>query len=175
MAERIIAEGAQIGGMIANLADFALKAAPAPESLMLVGIQRRGADLARRIAAIAKGSGLGIALGVLDINLYRDDWTALPSGAALIGPSRLPCSPDGRIVLLVDDVLFTGRTVRAAMEAILDYGRPARIELLALVDRGHRELPVCADCVGIKLETRRDDHVDVLLAERDGRDAIILR
>lgn len=144
------------------------------DQLLLVGIQRRGADLARRLARIL-GERLGceIPLGTLDINLYRDDWTSLSAMPAL-GASSIPLPLEGRQVILVDDVLFTGRTVRAALEAILDYGRPQRVELLVLVDRGHRELPIQADYVGRGINTSRSGQVNVLLEERDGVDEVCL-
>ena len=134
------------------------------ERLLLVGIQRRGVDLARRLTIHQKRkTGKNIPLGTLDINLYRDDWTSMAAFPAL-GASSIPLPLEERKVLLVDDVLYTGRTVRAALEAILDYGRPDSVELLVLVDRGHRELPIHADYVGRA----------VLLAERDGSDEVRL-
>lgn len=143
-------------------------------SLMLVGIERRGADLAKRLCArLASLLGHPVDLGTLDINLYRDDWTSL-AGKPRIGQSHIPGGVEGRTVVLVDDVLFTGRTIRAAMEALMDYGRPRRVELLVLIDRGHRELPIQPDYVGQTVETRPGDHVDVLLAEHDGEDAVLL-
>lgn len=143
--------------------------------LMLVGIERRGADLARRLAArLQERLGRPAALGTLDINLYRDDWTSL-AGKPRIGRSHIPENVDGRIIVLVDDVLFTGRTVRAALEALLDYGRPRAVELLVLIDRGHRELPIHPDYVGRVINTSRQEHVDVLLEEHDGEDAVLLR
>lgn len=142
--------------------------------LVLVGIQRRGADMAARLGnIIAERLGCALPFGALDINLYRDDWTS-PAAKPAIGPSDIPVDLDGRDVLLVDDVLFTGRTVRAALEALLDYGRPRRVELLVLMDRGHRELPIHADYVGRTVTTDRSEQVDVLLRERDGRDEVLL-
>lgn len=143
--------------------------------LLIVGIERRGADLARRLVDLLAPLGAKPAFAGLDINLYRDDWTRLAGGIPHIGPSCFSISPDNKTVLLVDDVLFSGRTVRAALEGIMDYGRPDRVELLVLVDRGHRELPLCATYTGLKVETSREQHIDVLLRERDGRDAVILR
>lgn len=144
------------------------------DDLLLVGIQRRGVDLARRLSVIlSERVGRDIALGTLDINLYRDDWTSLSSIPAL-GASSIPTPLEGRHVILVDDVLYTGRTIRAALEAILDYGRPTRVELLVLVDRGHRELPIHADYVGRVVHTSRAERVDVLLEERDGLDEVRL-
>ncbi len=145
-----------------------------PDELQLVGIRRRGVDLARRLARIlGERVGRGIPLGTLDINLYRDDWTSLSAMPAL-GASSIPLPLEGRQVILVDDVLYTGRTVRAALEAILDYGRPKRVELLVLVDRGHRELPIHADYVGRRVNTSRAEQVNVLLEERDGVDEVRL-
>lgn len=157
-----------------RLAYQVLERHPAPQELLLVGIQRRGADLARRLAGVL-GERLGreIPLGTLDINLYRDDWTSLSAMPAL-GASSIPVPLEGRQVILVDDVLYTGRTIRAALEAILDYGRPARVELLVLVDRGHRELPIHADYVGRNVNTSRAEQVNVLLEERDGVDEVRL-
>lgn len=142
--------------------------------LVLVGIQRRGADLAKRLQLILQERlGHAVALGELDINLYRDDWTT-PLGKPAIAPSSMPIDCDAVDVLLVDDVLFSGRTIRAALEALLDYGRPRCVELLVLVDRGHRELPIHADYVGRGINTSREEHVDVLVTERDGYDAVSL-
>ncbi|THB64907.1 MAG: bifunctional pyr operon transcriptional regulator/uracil phosphoribosyltransferase PyrR [Desulfovibrio sp.] len=138
--------------------------------LAIVGIQRRGVDLAVRLKAILDDQlERDVPMGKLDINLYRDDWTSLDL-QPLLNHTDIPFSVDGRDILLVDDVLFTGRTVRAALEAILDFGRPRRVELLVLVDRGHRELPIHADYVGKLVETLRGEHVNVYLKERDGKD-----
>jgi len=142
--------------------------------LALVGVQRRGVELAKRIKAILeKKLDRQMPLGSLDINLYRDDWTRLDS-QPLIHKTQIPFDVDGREIVLVDDVLFTGRTVRAALEAILDYGRPRRVELLVLVDRGHRELPIHADYVGRKVNTSLSEQVDVFVQEQDGWDAVLL-
>lgn len=170
---RTIFTDSQMAAIFRELANAVASAHPDPEKLLIVGIQRRGADIAKRLQ---RALGLGNSpASSLDINLYRDDWTRLAGGAPRIGKSFMPCTPDGKIVLLVDDVLFSGRTARAAMEAILDYGRPDKIELLAFIDRGHRELPICANYVGRKLETSREEQVDVLLNEHDGNDAVIVR
>lgn len=144
------------------------------KDIVLVGIERRGADLARRLQGLLEArTGAKCALGTLDINLYRDDWTSLTSSPS-VGTSRMQVHIPGAPVLLVDDVLYTGRTVRSALEAIMDYGRPARVELLVLVDRGCRELPIQADYVGRTIATTPEDRVDVLLTERDGRDEVNL-
>lgn len=143
--------------------------------MVLLGIQRRGVDISRRLGKVLEEKlGRPFQQCTLDINLYRDDWTSL-HGKPVIGESFIPVSLDGKDVLLVDDVLFTGRTIRAALEAVLDYGRPRRVELLVLVDRGHRELPIHADYVGRQVNTARTEQVNVLLAERDGSDEVVLQ
>lgn len=143
-------------------------------AVMLVGIQRRGADIAKRLSKLL-GERLKhpLPLGTLDINLYRDDWTSMV-GKPQIGTSTIPGTVDNAIIILVDDVLYTGRTIRAALEALMDYGRPRKVELLVLVDRGHRELPIHADYVGRVVNTSRDEQVNVLLEERDGSDEVQL-
>lgn len=147
------------------------------DNLLIVGIQRRGVELAARLSAIITGKlGITLPFGALDINLYRDDWTTM-DGQPTINQTDLPVSPDsidGKDILLVDDVLFTGRTIRAALEAFTDFGRPARVELLVLVDRGHRELPIHADYVGKTVNTARNERVDVLVTEQDGKDEVCL-
>ena len=117
--------------------------------------------------------GRKLPFGTLDINLYRDDWTTMHARPT-IGESNITTPLDNKNVILVDDVLFTGRTIRAALEAILDYGRPKTVELLVLVDRGHRELPIHGDYVGRKLNPARSEKVNVLMEERDGRDEVVL-
>ncbi len=141
---------------------------------VLLGIQRRGADLALRLEKMLEEKlGRKIPFGTLDINLYRDDWTS-SSTRPIIGESHITTPLDGKKVILVDDVLYTGRTIRAALEAILDYGRPGQVELLVLVDRGHRELPIHGDYVGRTVNTSRTEKVNVLLDERDGTDEVTL-
>ncbi|NJB66569.1 pyrimidine operon attenuation protein/uracil phosphoribosyltransferase [Desulfobaculum xiamenense] len=144
------------------------------KEVAILGIQRRGVDLAARLrAALEKRLGQAIPSGLLDINLYRDDWTTLDVQPQ-INKTEILFDIDGKEIILVDDVLFTGRTIRAALEAILDFGRPRQVELMVLVDRGHRELPIQADYVGKTVETRRGEHVDVYLDERDGREMVCL-
>lgn len=144
-----------------------------PEALALVGLQRRGVFLARRLADwIAKDEGLAIPVGALDATLYRDDLRLRPSSP--IRPTELPFSVEGRSVVLVDDVLYTGRTARAAMDALLDYGRPAQIRLAVLIDRGGRELPICPDYVGRQVPTTARERVRVALQEIDAEDAVYL-
>ena len=144
------------------------------QNVLLVGIQRRGADIAYRMAKLlAARLGSPINVGTLDINLYRDDWTSL-AGKPRIGESNIPMDIDDTVVVLIDDVLFTGRTIRAALEALMDYGRPSKVELLVLVDRGHRELPIHADYVGRTVNTSHEEQVNVLLVEHDGVDEVRL-
>jgi len=137
----------------------------------LVGVRSRGDEVAERILSQLAASGVEVPIGVLDISLYRDDLAHLSSNPKLQG-SELPFPVDGANVILVDDVLFTGRTVRAAIDALMDYGRPAKIELAVLIDRGHRELPFAPNYVGIELPTDRLDYVDVKLKVTDGVDLI---
>ncbi len=143
--------------------------------VLLVGIQTRGAPLARRLAAlIGETVGTTIPVGTLDITLYRDDvgpWRPAHQQPVLKRTS-LPEPIDGRVIYLVDDVLFTGRTIRAALDTLVDYGRPKAVRLAVLIDRGHRELPIAADVVGRVIETARDEDVRVEVAEIDGRDRV---
>lgn len=144
------------------------------DNLAIIGIQRRGADLAERLKEILdERLGRKIPLGKLDINLYRDDWTNLTRQPS-INCTEIPFDIEKASVILVDDVLFSGRTVRAALEAVLDFGRPKRVELLVLVDRGHRELPIRADYVGQEIKTYENQHVNVLVRERDEEDRVVL-
>jgi Pyrimidine operon attenuation protein/uracil phosphoribosyltransferase len=140
--------------------------------LMLVGIQRRGVPLARRIAAsIAENEGVDVPVGALDITFYRDD-LSLVAEQPIVKGTELPSGIDGRTIVLVDDVLYTGRTIRAAMDALVDFGRPQAIRLAVLVDRGHRELPIRADHVGKNVPTSREEVVRVHLEEIDGMDSV---
>jgi pyrimidine operon attenuation protein/uracil phosphoribosyltransferase len=140
--------------------------------LALVGIAARGDDLARRLAAeIERIEGVALPVGVLDITFYRDD-IGLRAEAPEVRETRIPFDVSGKTVVLVDDVLYTGRTIRAAMDALVDLGRPVAIQLAVLVDRGHRELPIRADYVGKNLPTGPQDRVRVLLEETDGEDAV---
>ena len=142
---------------------------------VLIGMRTRGVPLAQRIArTLAEISTHLPPVGAIDISLHRDD-LPLRSATAPLQASDLPAAVDDRIVVLVDDVLFTGRSIRAALDALIDYGRPAAIELAVLIDRGHRELPIRPDYVGKNLPTHRDDEVLVLLEETDGRDQVMLR
>lgn len=159
---------------LARMAHEVLERHGPPRTALLVGIHTRGVPLARRLAReIAAAGGPDLPVGALDITLYRDDLTAVGPHPVVKG-TDIPVSVDGTDVVLVDDVLYTGRTARAALDELMDFGRPARIALAVLVDRGHRELPIRADYVGKTLTTTRDEIVQVELAEEDGEDRVVL-
>ena len=159
---------------LSRMAHEILERHPDIRGTVLVGVRTRGVPLARRLAARMKeASGFEPPVGALDITLYRDDLTTVGPQPVLKG-TDIPTSIDGRTVVLVDDVLFTGRTVRAALDELIDFGRPARIELAVLVDRGHRELPIHADYAGKTLTTTREEVVQVRLKEEDGDDRVVL-
>jgi len=165
---------ARIARTLARMAHEVAERHPDLARVALVGIRSRGVPLARRLAqALHEASGSTVPVGALDISLYRDDFTSIAAQPIARG-TEIQFSIDGRVVILVDDVLFTGRTVRAALDQLIDFGRPSRIELAVLMDRGHRELPIRADYVGRTLTTRRDEVVAVKLREEDGRDAVEL-
>ena len=145
------------------------------DSLMLVGIHTRGIPLADRLArAFREATGRKVPVGRLDITLYRDDvgpWRPAHQQPVL-KKTVLPDSIDGQVIYLVDDVLFTGRTIRAALDTLVDYGRPLAVRLAVLIDRGHRELPIAADVIGKTVDTTRDEDVQVRFAEVDGEDGV---
>jgi pyrimidine operon attenuation protein/uracil phosphoribosyltransferase len=142
-------------------------------SIVLVGLHTRGVPLAERLAtAIAEFEGQPVPVGSLDIGMYRDDLAQIDVSRSRIQPTEMPTDIDGKNVVLVDDVLFTGRSIRAALDALTDFGRPAAIQLAVLVDRGHRELPIRADYVGKNIPTSIHEDVQVLLLEGDGVDEV---
>ena len=146
-----------------------------PARLALVGVHRRGVVLAARLRdRLAQAHGITVPLGDVDISFYRDD-VSTRAGSPIVHATHLDFNVDGLTVVIVDDVLFTGRTVRAAIEALFDYGRPARVQLAVLVDRGHRELPLRPDYIGKNLRTARDDRVYVAVEEIDGEDRVTAR
>ncbi len=173
-AERtLLLDDRGIAAALQRMASDILRQTPARERLVLVGIQRRGVELAARLAAALGSDAAPVPRGALDITLYRDDLETV-GPRPIVGETHLPVDLDGRHVWIVDDVLFTGRTVRAALDELADFGRPARIGLAVLVDRGGRELPIQADVVGERAATGPGDRVEVLVAELDGRDAVEL-
>ncbi|MFG2286080.1 bifunctional pyr operon transcriptional regulator/uracil phosphoribosyltransferase PyrR [Streptomyces sp. NPDC048595] len=171
---RPVLEGPDITRMLTRIAHEIVERAKGADDVVLLGIPTRGVFLARRLAAkLAEITGRTIPVGSLDITMYRDDLR--------LGPARTLARTDipgdgieGRLVLLVDDVLFSGRTIRAALDALGDIGRPRAVQLAVLVDRGHRELPIRADYVGKNLPTSLRETVKVQLTEEDGRDAVLL-
>ena len=145
------------------------------EDLVLVGIRRRGVPIATRMAQkIREFEGKSPAVGSLDITLYRDDLSTV-SHQPVVGATEIPVDINGKVVVLVDDVLYTGRTVRAAMDALIDFGRPKSIQLAVVIDRGHRELPIRADYVGKNVPTSKKEVIGVKLAEVDGVDSVVIK
>ncbi|GGR30693.1 bifunctional protein PyrR [Streptomyces cinereoruber] len=171
---RPVLEGPDIARVLTRIAHEIVERAKGADDVVLLGIPTRGVFLARRLAEkLAAITGTKIPVGSLDITMYRDDLRMRPARA--IGRTEIPADGiDGRLVVLVDDVLFSGRTIRAALDALGDIGRPRGVQLAVLVDRGHRELPIRADYVGKNLPTSLRETVKVLLAEEDGRDTVLL-
>jgi pyrimidine operon attenuation protein/uracil phosphoribosyltransferase len=162
----LVADAIAIERALVRIAHEILEHNKGAAQVVLIGIRTRGVPLAHRLAQhLAHIEHHPVPVGAVDITLYRDD---------LKGPKAIPCSLDGKHVVLVDDVLYTGRSIRAAMDALTDFGRPRSIQLAVLVDRGHRELPIRADYVGKNLPTSRDEQVGVLLLEVDGEDAVVI-
>ena len=169
---RTVLEAADMDRALTRIAHEVLERNKGPAGLVLLGIPTRGVPLARRLAARIDAVEPGqVPVGSLDITMYRDDLRLRPA-RALERTEIPPAGVDGRVVVLVDDVLFSGRTVRAALDALGDVGRPALVQLAVLVDRGHRELPIRPDYVGKNLPTSLQETVRVLLTEHDGRDAV---
>ncbi len=172
MRRHTAADASDIERILRRITNEILEVHKHPEQLALVGIHTRGVYLARRIhQLISQSETVDVDTGEIDINLYRDDWTRI-SHQPEVRSSNIAFDMDSRQIILIDDVLYTGRTIRAAMEALMDFGRPERIELCVLIDRGHRELPIRANYIGKMVETRRNDMVNVLLTECDGEDRV---
>lgn len=165
---------AGVKSALEKIADEIVESHASYEKLLLVGIRTGGVYLAERLQRLLKEkTGQDIQMGVMDITLYRDDpFVGLPRPE--VGSTELPNSIEGRKLILVDDVLYTGRTVRSALMELMDYGRPKRVELAVLVDRGHRELPIRPDYVGIKTRTKRRQSVRVFLSEQNASDRVVL-
>ena len=170
----VVMDAERMGRSLARIAHEILERNRGVEELALVGIRTRGVPLARRIArAIHLINGHDVPTGALDITLYRDDLMRHAVGPQpVIRKTEIPFSIDDKRILLVDDVLYTGRTIRAALDALIEFGRPKSIQLVVLVDRGHRELPIKADYVGKNLPTSLSQSVQVRLTEVDGRDEV---
>lgn len=169
-----ILDASDIDRILTRMTHEILEIHKGAENLALIGIQTRGVYLAKRIQSkINKIEAVEIPTGEMDITLYRDDWTRI-SHHPIVQATNISFSVDEKQIILIDDVLFTGRTIRAAMDAVMDFGRPSRIELAVLVDRDHRELPIQANYVGKFVETRRSETVNVLLAEHDGVDRVVI-
>lgn len=175
VTERVVLDAEQIERALARITYEILERNKGTKGLVLVGIRSLGVELAARLAAkVAEIEGVEVPTGIIDITLYRDDLTRSAEQPQLKATDiRFPI--DDRQVVLVDDVLYTGRTVRAALDALMDFGRPHVVQLAVLVDRGHRELPIRPDYIGKNLPTAQNESVHVRLIERDGRDEVVLR
>ena len=172
--ESTILDARALARTLRRMADEIVELNNGTDGLIVVGIQRRGVQLAARIVAlIAEREKVDVPQGALDITLYRDDLQTV-GPRPVVGPTNIPVDIDGRHVVIVDDVLYTGRTVRAALDELADFGRPRRIALAVLIDRGGRELPIAPDVVGKVTDVRPGQRVDVLIEELDAQDAVII-
>lgn len=170
-----VLDEAGIERVLTRIAHELIERAGGVKDLALVGLRTRGVSLAHRIAGRLRAiEGVQVPVGALDITLYRDD-LGMKGEAPVLRGTEIPFDVTGKIVVLVDDVLYTGRTIRAALDAVIDLGRPRAIQLAVLVDRGHRELPIRADYVGKNLPTARREAVQVLLREHDGEDRVVIQ
>jgi pyrimidine operon attenuation protein / uracil phosphoribosyltransferase len=176
LSEKAVLEGDDVARTLRRIAHEIVEKNPDVSDLAVVGIHTRGAVLADRVhGLIAEMTGEQLPLGEIDISFYRDDiQSRSPDPQPVVHSTRLDFPLESRTIILVDDVLFTGRTVRAGIDALFDYGRPARIQLAVLCDRGHRELPIRPDYVGKNLPTSRSERVSVSLAETDGHDGVAI-
>ncbi|HEX2392064.1 MAG TPA: bifunctional pyr operon transcriptional regulator/uracil phosphoribosyltransferase PyrR [Solirubrobacterales bacterium] len=176
MSEKVVLEHDDLRRTLRRIAHEIAEKNPGPDGLAIVGIHTRGAILARRLhASLGELTGSELPFGDLDISFYRDDLGAkAPAAQPVVHSSHIDFDLSERTVVLVDDVLFTGRTVRAAIDALFDYGRPRRVQLAVLCDRGHRELPIRPDYVGKNLPTAREERVNVSLEESDGVDRVTI-
>jgi pyrimidine operon attenuation protein/uracil phosphoribosyltransferase len=171
---QVVMEAADVHKTLVRIAAEIVQQSEDRDRLVLIGIHTGGVHLAKRLQNIInKHFYLNPPVGILDITLYRDDWTRLHT-QPLVRPTELPFRIDEQEVILVDDVLFTGRTIRAALDAIIDYGRPRRVQVAVLVDRGHRELPICGQFIGINQKTLPHEQVNVHLVETDGYDQVVV-
>ncbi len=174
VTRQVIQTEKEIDASLDRICEQLLKRHPQLTAMVLVGIRTGGVFLAERLKGkILRREGIDLPMGIIDITLYRDDWTRL-SQTPEVKKTEIDFSIEDKHVLLVDDVLLTGRTIRAALDALLDLGRPRRVELAILIDRGHRELPICADYVGSVLDTSKQDSINVELKELAGVDQVII-
>jgi pyrimidine operon attenuation protein/uracil phosphoribosyltransferase len=173
----VVMDGDRLARSLTRIAHEIVERNRGTEDLALVGIRERGVPIARRIARqLHEITGRQVPTGALDITLYRDDLMRQAIGPQpLVRSTDIPFDLDDRVILLVDDVLYTGRTIRAALDALIDFGRPKAIQLVVLVDRGHRELPIKADYVGKNVPTSRRESVQVRLEEVDGHDEVVIQ
>ena len=175
MPEKVLLTSREIGRALARIAHEIVERNKGAEDVLLVGMRTRGVPLAKRIAEIIQGfEGTPIPVGTLDIGLYRDDITPSELNPVNQSHTDIPISIANRRVILVDDVLYTGRSIRAAMDALMDMGRPSSIQLAVLIDRGHREIPIRADYVGKNVPSSQDEEIQVQLEEIDGVDGVII-
>ena len=176
MSEKVVLGRDDLRRTLRRIAHEVAEKNPAPEGLAIIGIHTRGALLARRLhPLLSELTGAETPIGEIDISFYRDDLGAKsPADQPVVHASQIDFDLVGRTVVLVDDVLFTGRTVRAAIDALFDYGRPTRVQLAVLIDRGHRELPIRPDYVGKNLPTAPGERVNVRLEESDGADEVAI-
>jgi pyrimidine operon attenuation protein / uracil phosphoribosyltransferase len=174
MSVRTVLHDADISRALTRISHEILESNKGPDDLVLLGIPTRGVTLAERIGSLVSGfSGVEVPVGALDVTMYRDDLHRNPTRAP--HPTAIPEGGiDGKVVVLVDDVLFSGRSIRAALDALQDIGRPAVVRLATLIDRGHRELPIRPDFVGKNLPSARDERVFVRLAENDGEESVTI-
>jgi pyrimidine operon attenuation protein/uracil phosphoribosyltransferase len=172
----VLMDGERMSRTLTRIAHEIVERNRGVDDIALVGVRTRGVPIAKRLAAILREvTGQEVATGSLDITLYRDDLMKAAVGPQpIVRRTEIPFSIDGRHIVLVDDVLYTGRTIRAALDALIDFGRPSTIQLVVMVDRGHRELPIKADYVGKNVPTSRRESVQVRLAEIDGVDEVLL-
>ena len=174
MPEKVIISEDEIRRALVRVAHEVLESNGGGSNLVLIGIHTRGVPLARRIAAVMKkAEGVDVPVGNLDIGLHRDDLQFLEN-PPLIRPTDIPTDVTGKNVVLVDDVLYTGRSIRAAMDALVEFGRPQRIQLAVLIDRGHRELPIRANFVGRNIPSSKDERVQLRLKETDEKDEVVI-
>ncbi len=175
MPEKILLTSREIERVLSRIAHEIVERNKGAEDVVLVGMRTRGVPLASRIAQIIEGfEGIAIPVGTLDIGLYRDDISPSELKPGKQSHTNIPTSITDKRVILVDDVLYTGRSIRAAMDALMDLGRPSCIQLAVLIDRGHRELPIRADYVGKNIPSSRDEEIQVKLEEVDGVDKVVI-